>query len=135
MKRSLMIFVLIIMTAFAGEIKAQSQSEKVASGISKLIRENNMIKLSSYFHDPVDLNIGGKKGIYSKQQSVVMIKDFFTTYPVSSFKINHTGSSQKKMVYSIGTYQSKQIVFRTYFLFKKENGNYKIYQFHFEKEK
>ncbi|MEA3504755.1 MAG: DUF4783 domain-containing protein [Bacteroidota bacterium] len=134
MKKFIIVLVLIVTSVFLGDLLAQQQGDKISSEVAKLVSANNTAQLSSYFHDPVDLNINGKKGVFSKQQSIVMIKDFFAKYPVKSFKINHSGSSQKGMIYSIGTYKSKSENFRTYFLFKKEGKKYKIYQFHFEKE-
>lgn len=106
----------------------------VNSEISKAIQNNDAKTLATFFNTTVELDMLGEEGNYSKTQAEQIIKKFFTTYPVSSYKVIHTGNAKDGSSFEIGTVVSKGSEFRTYLLLKGTGAAQKIFQFRVEAE-
>ncbi|MGC3978114.1 MAG: DUF4783 domain-containing protein [Paludibacteraceae bacterium] len=55
----------------------QAQNPEIPSGIIAALKGGDSGKLSSYFSDNVQLVVGNKNDIYSRQQSLGIMTDFF----------------------------------------------------------
>lgn len=116
---------LIVMTE---QVSAQDINTKV----SQAIQSSNTSELAKYFNNSIDLTIPDSEGTYSKVQAEQILKSFFSKYPPVSFTINHKGNSKDGSQYAIGTYKSKSVSFRTYYLTKPIGGQLLIHQLKFE---
>jgi hypothetical protein len=116
---------LIVMTE---QVSAQDINTKV----SQAIQSSNTSELAKYFNNSIDLTIPDSEGTYSKVQAEQILKSFFSKYPPVSFTINHKGNSKDGSQYAIGTYKSKLVSFRTYYLTKPIGGQLLIHQLKFE---
>lgn len=101
----------------------------VVDDIAIAIRSGNAKELSKHFNTNIDLNIPGNEGVYSKAQSELILKDFFTKYPIKSFSILHKGASKDGARYAIGNLVTQKGTFRTYFYMKKKSDRYYIHEF------
>lgn len=84
MKRSLFISVLFLMlTAFT-----------VSTSLLDVVRSINngdAASVAKYFDNSVEMVLPGKSSTYSKSQAEMILKDFFYSNPVVSFKVLHQG--------------------------------------------
>jgi hypothetical protein len=75
----------------------------------------------------------GKEGAYSASQANLVLKDFFTKKPGSSFKFIFKGKETSDGSFAIGNYESKQESFRVTIHFKKINSDFKMESLSIEK--
>lgn len=127
----ILLLILFVLTSFSFKIEAQNS---IANGVSSAIKGGNSKELAKYFYSSIDLTVPGNDGTFSKSQAELIVKDFFTKNPPKSFVINHQGTSGDGSQFSIGTYTSSTISFRTYFLIKKFSDTYYIQQIQFEQQ-
>lgn len=94
---------------------------------------NNASQIVALSKDKILLNILGNEGAYSQSQATLILKDFFTKKPGSSFKFIFKGKESSDGSFCIGTYISKMENFRITIQFKKINTDYKIESLTIEK--
>jgi len=124
------VFGLTVFIAYCSPANAQNNS--LPQGIITAVSGGNAEKLANYFNDNIELVIPQKSGIFSKSQAQMILKEFFTKNPPSSFKIIHQGSRQNAS-FAIGNYNSGNNFYRFYFLTKKTNNKLLIHQLRIEK--
>jgi hypothetical protein len=107
---------------------------EVIEDIAAAIRSGNPKNISSYFIDQIDLKVIDQEDVYSKQQAEMILKDFFTKHPVKAFSIAHKSVEKNGSQYIIGTLETTNGKFRTYFLIKNAEGKTLIHQFKIENE-
>lgn len=115
-------------------IDSLAQNEKVIDKITEAIKQADETKLAIYFNSTIDMEIPGTDGTYSKTQSIVILHDFFAKFKVTSFVINHEGSSNDGSKYMIGTYKTKDTELRLYILLKMKEEKLLIHQLQFEED-
>ncbi|MBU2651088.1 MAG: DUF4783 domain-containing protein [Bacteroidetes bacterium] len=109
--------------------------DAVKSDISAALKAGDASKMTEHLHVTVDLNTPGINNAVSKNQAIQILKDFFDKNPPSSYTRNHEGSSKDGSVYIIGTYLTTGATnYRTYFLLKKFDGQFRIVQIQFEEQ-
>ena len=122
-----------IMAVFSGNsLKAQSPDatfDKIASAISG----GNAAGLAAFFQANIEITLPGAEGVYSANQAQFVVSDYFTKYPVSSFKINLKGNSSGTF-YATGSYASAKGNFDTNIFVKNNGGNFQISTIRFETE-
>lgn len=106
----------------------------VIADIGTAIKSGTASNVSKYFNSTLDLSTPDNEGTYSKTQAELILKDFFTKNPPSTFSINHQGSSTDGSLYAIGTYATSSLSFRTYFLLKKVDSGFLIQKLEFEEQ-
>ena len=110
------------------------QTTEINKQIGLAISAGNATDLANYFNTMVDLSIPGKEDSYGKTQAMRILQDFFSKYPVKSYKSNKQGSSNDGSVFSIGRMESGNKIFRVYYLMKKSSDKYLIHQFQIQEE-
>lgn len=103
-------------------ISAYSQEKVECEEIVKAIKNGEVNELSPFLANNVECDFFGKSNVYSKAQTVQVLKDFFTQNKPKQFKVIHQGG-QGKIKFIIGSYQSvpgKQ--FRISIFFKQQEG-------------
>lgn len=106
----------------------------VIDDIAGAIRTGNPKSISSYFIENIDLKVIDQEDVYSKQQAEMILKNFFTRHPVKTFSIAHKSVEKNGSQYIIGTLETTNGKFRTYFLVKTTGGKTLIQQFKIENE-
>jgi hypothetical protein len=112
-----------------------SQTEETNKQIIAAINSGNSRELSGYFNSMVDLSIPGIDDSYGKTQAERIIGDFFTRFPVKSYKNSKTGNSNDGSQFSIGKLEAGNKSFRVFYLIKKISDKYLIHQFQIQEEK
>ena len=126
MKTSILaIFMLVFSYAYA-----QDNTNAIATAI----RSGNAKEISKFLSDDVDMKIIDKEDVYSKAQAELILKDFFTKHPVKAFALAHKSSPNTKngSQYVIGTLETSNGKYRTYFLLKGSGAQQQIQQFRIE---
>ena len=126
--KSLIVLFIIAFSAFA--FKAD-----VIDDIATAIRSGNPKNISRFFIDNIDLKVIEQEDVYSKQQAEMILKDFFSKHPVKSYTVAHKSESKNGSQFVvIGTLETTNGKFRTYFLIKTAGGQTLIQQFRIEAE-
>jgi hypothetical protein len=99
--------------------------------VSEAMKNGNSSELAKYFNPTVELEILGEDNIYSKAQTELMLKDFFSKNKTKSFKVNHQGTKGSTS-FAIGVLVCETVSFRVSIFFKSEKENYLIHQFRIE---
>ncbi len=106
----------------------------IVNNIVNAIKAMDADKLASYFSETVDLEAGESDGSYSKTQAKIIFKQFFKDYPLTSFTLNHQGSSNDGSKYFIGTYKTAKAEYRVYVLMKSQDEKMSIQEIQFEED-
>lgn len=112
-------------------LAAAQSTEEVFAKIERAIATTDAQALSNYFGPQVEVTIGEKYEIYSKDQATFVIKEFFQDHPVRSFRIKHTGNSNSTY-YGLGDYYSTRGAFLVNVFLKKTGNTYVIEEVRFE---
>ena len=90
---------------------------------------------TSFFNNPIDINIPYNDDSFSKTQAKVIVQKFLLQYKVSSFDVTQSGNSTDGSVFVIGIYTAKNgQVFRVYLLIKMQASTAFIHLLEFEEE-
>ncbi len=125
--RSIILLFAIAITSFA--FKAD-----VIDDIASAIRSGNPKNISNFFIENIDLKVIEQEDVYSKQQAEMILKDFFSKHAVKSYTVAHKSEPKAGSQYVIGTLETSNGKFRTYFLIKTTGAQTLIQQFRIETE-
>ena len=108
-----------------------AQSSEVPSDIISALDNGDAAKLSAYLNANVELVIGNKNDVFSKQQATGIIADFFRTNRVSSFQVLHKGNKEAAS-FAIGELKTTGGTYRVYVLTRKSGSQTVIQQLRIE---
>lgn len=108
-----------------------AQSSDVPSEIVSALNQGDATKISEYLNSNVELVIGNKNDVFSKQQASGIIADFFKTNRVSSFKVLHKGNKEAAS-FAIGELKTSTGMYRVYVLTRKNENQAVIQQLRIE---
>jgi len=121
----------IILTSFG----LPQSGDDIVVKISNALNSGDVQVLSKHFGNTIDLTLPDGEGTYSNKQTEQLLKAFFKSHPVKSFKLDHRGNSNDGSKYMIGTLKSTSgKSFRFYALIKKQAGTYQVQQLELEEE-
>ena len=103
-----------------------AQSSEVSSEIISALDKGDAAKLSAYLNANVELVVGNKNDVFSKQQATGIITDFFRTNKVSSFQLLHKGNKEATS-FAIGEIKTNTGNYRVFVLTRK-SGNQTVIQ-------
>jgi hypothetical protein len=133
MKKVLKIFLLPLMLLFFSGIIANQKVEQIPNEIIQSLKSGNAKALASYFNQNVELVILNDDNVYSKAQAEQIVINFFNLNQPDKFTIIHQGGKEGAQ-YVIGNLNTKQGVFRVYFLLKKTGEREIIHQLRIDKQ-
>lgn len=122
----------ILVTSSVGQ--PHPSQDNIIDKVVNAIKAMDANKLASYFNETVDLEAGESDGSYSKTQAEIIFRQFFKNHPLTSFSLNHQGSSNDGSKYLIGTYKTAKIEYRVYVLMKLIDEQMRIQEIQFEEE-
>jgi hypothetical protein len=125
--RSAFLLLILSISSFAFTID-------VIEDIASAIRSGNPKNISKFFIENIDLKVIEQEDVYSKQQAEMILKDFFTKHAVKSYTVAHKSQPKAGSQYVIGTLETVNGKFRTYFLIKTVGTQTLIQQFRIETE-
>jgi hypothetical protein len=130
--RFLTLFWLILFTLAPSALNCQTT--EIHKQIASALSTGNATELTRYFNTLVDLSIPGTEDSYGTTQATRILQDFFSKFPVKSYKPSKQGSSNDGSQFSIGRMESGNKIFRVYYLMKKSSDRYLIHQFQIQEE-
>jgi hypothetical protein len=101
--------------------------------IEKAFMSNDANAIVVLGKDKMLVNVLGKEGAYSQSQANLVLKDFFTKKPGSSFKFIFKGKESADGSFAIGEYDSRSESFRVTIHFIKIGADFKIESLTIEK--
>jgi uncharacterized protein YxeA len=110
-------------------ISTTSAQTDVFDTFAKNIKTSNVSALSSSFNTTIELGLPNNDDAYSKSQAEMILKDFFSKNILSSFTIDHKGTSGNSK-FANGTLETNTGRYKVYILVK---GNI-IYELRFDKQ-
>lgn len=128
------ILLIVSVLFFALPCGAANQDDTVEA-ITKSIEAANTREISKYLNSTVILSILNDENVYSKTQSEMILKNFFSKYPPIQVKLKHTGSSPEGMQYAICSYKTSSSTYRLFFYMKQNGGSTLINELRVEQEK
>jgi hypothetical protein len=102
-------------------ICVHSQAAGVSKKIAEYFNANDHQSISALFADHLDLSIESQSASYSKEQASKVLRDFFGSHKITSYKVLHKGFSNEKLHYSIANMKSKDINWSVYILINTDN--------------
>ena len=97
---------------------APAQNADVPNEITAALNSGDANKLAGWLNTNVELVIGDKNDVYSKQQAIAIISDFFRNNSVQSFQVLHKGNREAAS-FVIGTLKTTTGNYRVYVLTRK----------------
>lgn len=131
MKTIRILTLLVLFVAFGQT--SQAQTDGVPKEVVEALKAGDSNKLSGYLNATVELVIGKTNDVYSKQQAVGIIADFFRKNTVSSFNVLHNGNKGAAS-FIIGTLKTNTGNYRVYVLTRKTDNKSLIQQLRIETE-
>ena len=111
------ILLVVLLTCVVGYAQGELYSK-----IKESFSSGNASTLSDNFGNSINCNILGKENFYSRSQSAIVFKDFFTTHKPKDFEVRYSKNEKNGGLYLIGKYTSQGgKVFRITIYAKQEN--------------
>jgi len=108
-----------------------AQSNEISPEIISALDEGDASQINNFLSANVELVIGNKNDVFSKQQASGIINDFFRTNKVSSFQLIHKGNKDAAS-FAIGTLKTAGGSYRVYVLTRKQGSTPLIQQLRIE---
>jgi pyridoxal/pyridoxine/pyridoxamine kinase len=98
-------FLIVTFMMFSMLAPMQGQEKIECEGIVNAIKNAEVTELSPYLANTVECDMFGKSNVYSKAQTMQVMKDFFSQNKPKQFVVNHQ-SGQGETRFFIGTYKT-----------------------------
>jgi hypothetical protein len=122
---------LISLFVFSATNYITAQSNEISNEIISALDEGNASDINSFLGANVELVIGAKNDVFSKQQASGIINDFFRSNKVNSFQVLHKGNKDNAN-FAIGTLKTSSGNYRVYVLTRKQGATPLIQQLRIE---
>ncbi|HRQ49907.1 MAG TPA: DUF4783 domain-containing protein [Agriterribacter sp.] len=99
--------------------------------VATAINSGNVNQLSGYFDKIVDITLHDRSNTYSRSQAEIVLKDFFHSHGIKTFRIVHKGSNSGSE-FCIGNLQTKYGTFRTTIFMKTRSRKQVLQEIRFE---
>ena len=110
------------------------QSSDISKDIETAMKAGSAKELVKFFNETVEVKIDGSSSNYTRNQSEMVLRQFFQKNPVRGFSYIHQGSSPEGLKYVIGKYQFDGGSYRTLMFLKKTSQGYRIDMLNFTRE-
>lgn len=110
------------------------QPSDISKDIETAMKAGSAKELVKFFNETVEVKIDGSSSNYTRNQSEMVLRQFFQKNPVRGFSYIHQGSSPEGLKYVIGKYQFDGGSYRTLMFLKKTSQGYRIDMLNFTRE-
>lgn len=129
MKTIKLLAITLFITVFASQTGAQTN--EISSELIAALDNGDANTINAALSQNVELVIGNKNDVFSKQQASGIISDFFKTNKVNSFQLLHKGNKDAAS-FAIGLLKTSNGTFRVYILTRKQGSTSLIQQLRIE---
>lgn len=102
--------------------------------LANYMKSGNISGIAHLLNPSVELTLLENEGMYSRQQSEMMLKNFLNQHPPQSITIQHRGQSNLGAQYAIAVYESNGVKYRAYIFIKNSGNGMLIHELRIEKE-
>lgn len=110
---------------------ASAQNSGIPGEVVAAISQGNASRLTPYLGTNVELVVGNRNDVYSKQQAVEIISDFFKRNTVTNFQVLHSGAKDTSS-FAIGSLKTSSGTYRVYILTRRADSKIVIQQLRIE---
>lgn len=110
------------------------QPADISKDIETAMKAGSAKELVKFFNETVEVKIDGSSSNYTRNQSEMVLRQFFQKNPVRGFSYIHQGSSPEGLKYVIGKYEFDGGSYRTLMFLKKTSSGYRIDMLNFTRE-
>ena len=103
------------------------------SDLENAFSTGNASAIAAMGKEKMLISVIDKEAAYSQSQATLVLKDFFSKKPASSFKFNFKGKESADGTFAIGIYTSGSENFRVTIHFKKIGTDFRIERLTIEK--
>lgn len=129
MKRASAIISVLTITAVC--ITLAFKPADITDSVISCLKTGNSKDLAKYLNANVELTILDKEDVYSKTQTEIILRDFFTKHPPTGYNALHQGGKEDSK-YVIGNLLCGKEKFRVYFLIKTQGNVQSVHQLRIE---
>lgn len=97
------------------------------------IKVGDANRMSKYFDNMIEISINDQSRAYSKPQAEMIVRDFFSSKEIKTFKVVHRGNSNDSE-YCVGSLTTENGAFRTTIFMKMKGDKKLIRELRFENE-
>ncbi len=131
--RYFVLFSTMLTILLMSPLSAASDPETMVSDIARAIERGSSRDMARFFGNNVDLSLPRAEGTFSKSQSEMILRDFFSRNRPKSFTIGHQDSMRDGSIYVIGTFTTRSgRTYRCYFLIKEVSQSHVLHHIQFE---
>jgi len=124
-----LITILLLMVMVLIPVTGQTVPTELAEAIGK----GNANRMSTYFHQSLEMTILDEDYKVSKNQGTRIMENFFKKHTPTEFKVSFEGTKEQSK-YAIGTLTTKDGAFRVNMFFMNKQDSRLIYYLSIEKE-
>jgi Domain of unknown function (DUF4783) len=99
--------------------------------VATAIRSGNISQLSGYLDNRVDITLPDRSDTYSKSQAEMIIRDFFSTNEVQSFRVKRKGENSGSE-FCVGILQTRNGDYQTTLLMKQKGDKQLLQEIRFQ---
>jgi hypothetical protein len=125
------IYLFLTFTCLGFQPKAAEPIDRTAS----LLKQGNLTEFYKSLSANLELTVLGQENLYSKDQSEVILNNFFSKNQPTDVKIIHRVDSNPNMLFAVYILATKNGNYRTSISFRNNNGAYEISELRIEDEK
>jgi hypothetical protein len=119
-------FVLLLSLAWLSVLPAQTD-------LYSALGKGDVDALASQLGDKVEMTIGDKEELLTRQEAVARLREFYAAHPAKGFRIVHVGNSKdKESYYQIGELTTTTGIYRVYLYFVQDGRAKRIAEMRFE---
>lgn len=133
MNHRLLLFVFFVGFMSVASAAQENSADDMAEDIGKAIRNGSAREMARYFGQNVDLYLPRAEGTFSRSQSEIILREFFSRNSPRSYTVVTQGASGDGSVFVIGRFTTRQgQTFRSYILIKKVSQTYYLHHVQFD---
>jgi hypothetical protein len=115
-------------------VSSQAQAADQLGAVRSAISSGSSRSLAQYLGPSVEVGFDGDKQSYNATQTELVMKNFFTKNPPTSFDIVHQGASNDGIPYAVGHYVGKNGSYQIFIKLKPKQSTPTIDTLDFTKE-
>ncbi len=112
-------------------LPATQAQQDVSDSIINALSKGDIISLSVYFNENVELKVGTANDVYSKKQATAIVGEFFRKNKVDNLRVLHKGTKENS-AFAICSMTAGKSNYRVYILVRKIGDNQLIQQLRIE---
>ncbi|WP_209329841.1 DUF4783 domain-containing protein [Lunatimonas salinarum] len=135
MRLCIAVFISLFTLLSSAQTPTTGPKTPLAEQIEQALKQGSSKEIAKMLDATVEIKLGDNRGHFSKNQTEILLRDFFKKHPPQNFEIIHQSDSSETISYLIGNYQSRTGSFKTLIKSKLNSASQlRIYSLEITKE-